>query len=52
MLNEFEIKKIRELKNISDEQNEKLFKLRKRLVRIEKSILGYSLDTGDDGKER
>ena len=52
MLNDFEIKKIEELKDRSEEQDEKLFKLRKRLARAEKSILGYSMETGDNGKER
>jgi len=32
MLNDFEIKKIEELKDRSEEQDEKLFKLRKRLA--------------------
>ena len=51
-MDEFEIQKIKELKNKSEEQDEKIFKLRKRIARAEKSILGYSLETGDDGKER
>jgi len=50
-MNSFEIKKIEELKARSEEQDEKLFKLRKRLSRIEKNILDYSLE-GDNGKER
>lgn len=52
MLNEFDIKKIKELKDRSEEQDELIFKLRKRLARAEKSILGYSLETDGNGKER
>ena len=52
MLSEFEIKKVEELKKQSFEQDEKLFKLRKRLARVEKNILGYSLETGGNGRER
>jgi len=52
MLNEFDIRKVEELKDLSEEQDERIFKLRKRLIGLEKSILGYSLETGDDGKER
>ncbi|MBA7489798.1 hypothetical protein ES702_00332 [subsurface metagenome] len=52
MLNDFEIKKIKELKDLSEEQDERIFKLRKKLARVEKSILGYSLETDDNGKER
>jgi len=51
-MNEFEIRKIKELRNRSREQDEILFKLRKKLIRLEKSILGYSLESGDNGKER
>ena len=51
-MNEFEIKKIKELKDRSEEQDELIFKLRKKLARVEKSILGYSLDTDDNGKGR
>ena len=51
-MTEFEIKKIEELKKKSDDQDELIFKLRKKLARVEKSILGYSLDSGDNGKER
>ena len=52
MLNDFEIKKIKKLTDRSREQDEKLFKLRKKLARIEKSILGYDLSGDDNGKER
>lgn len=51
-MNSFEIKKIEELKARSEEQDEKLFKLRRRLIRLEKNILGYTMETGDNGKER
>lgn len=51
-MNEFEIRKIKELRDRSREQDEILFKLRKKLIRLEKSILGYSLESGDNGKER
>jgi len=51
-MDEFDIKKIAELKARSDEQDEILFKLRKRLARAEKNILGYSLETSGNGKER
>lgn len=48
----FDIKKMEELKKRSFEQDELIFKLRKRLARLERGILGYSLETGDNGKER
>jgi len=51
-MTEFEIKKIEELKKKSDDQDERIFKLRKKLARVEKSILGYSLETDDNGKGR
>jgi hypothetical protein len=51
-MDEFEIQKIQKMKKQSDEQDEKLFKLRKRIARAEKNILGYTLETDDDGKER
>jgi len=52
-MTEFEIRKIKELRDRSEEQDELIFKLRKRLARAEKNILGYSLDTdGDNGRER
>ena len=50
-MDQFDIKKIKELKVKSDEQDERIWKLRKRLARAERNILGYSLDTdGDNGK--
>ena len=52
MLDEFDIKKIKELKNRSEEQDELIFKLRKRIARAEKNILGYTMETDDNGKER
>lgn len=59
MLNDFEIEKakddLEELKKLEErsfEQNEQIFRLRKRLARAEKNILGYTLETGDNGKER
>lgn len=51
-MDKFEIQKIAELKARSDEQNEKIFKLRKRIARVEINILGYTLETGNNGKER
>ena len=51
-MDEFEIQKIKELKKRSDSQDEKLWKLRKRIARAEKNILGYTMETDDNGKER
>lgn len=51
-MTEFEIKKIKELEDKSSELDERIFKLRKKLARVEKSILGYSLETDDNGKGR
>ena len=50
-MDEFEIKKIKELAILSAEQDEKILQLRKRIARAEKSILGYTLE-GDNGRER
>ena len=33
-------------------EDEKLFKLRKRIARAEKNILGYTMEIDDNGKER
>lgn len=52
MLNEFEIKKIEDLKKQSFEQDELIFKLKKRLSRLERSILGYDLSVDDNGRGR
>jgi hypothetical protein len=51
-MDEFEIQKIKELKARSEEQDEKIFKLRKRIARAERNILGYTMETGNNGKER
>ena len=51
-MDEFEIQKIKELKARSEEQDELIFKLRKRIARAEKNILGYTMETDDNGKER
>jgi hypothetical protein len=51
-MDEFEIQKIQKMKKQSDEQDELLFKLRKRIARAEKNILGYTMETGNNGKER
>ena len=51
-MDEFEIKKIKELAVRSAEQDEKILRLRKRIARAEKNILGYSMETGNNGKER
>ena len=51
-MDEFEIQKIKELAILSAEQDEKLFKLRKRIARAEKNILGYTMEIDDNGKER
>ncbi|MBA7513355.1 hypothetical protein ES705_05370 [subsurface metagenome] len=51
-MDEFEIQKIQKMKKQSDEQDEKILQLRKRIARAEKNILGYSMETDDDGKER
>ncbi|MBA7513336.1 hypothetical protein ES705_05351 [subsurface metagenome] len=50
-MDEFEIQKIQKMKKQSDEQDEKILQLRKRIARAEKNILGYTLE-GDNGKER
>lgn len=52
IMDEFEIKKIKELKARSEEQDERIWKLRQRLARVEKNILGYTLETDDNGKGR
>jgi len=51
-MDEFEIQKIKELKAKSDEQDELIWKLRKRIARAERNILGFTMETGDNGKER
>jgi hypothetical protein len=51
-MDEFEIQKIQKMKKQSDEQDLKILQLRKRIARAEKNILGYTLETDDNGKER
>ena len=51
-MDKFEIEKIQKLKKQSDEQDEKIFKLRKRIAQAERNILGYTMETGNNGKER
>lgn len=48
-MNQFDIKKIAELKARSEEQDEVLFKLRKRLALVERAILGFSKETNGNG---
>lgn len=48
---EFRNKLIR-FKKSAEDLDEKIFRLRKKLARVEKSILGYSLESGNNGRER